>query len=536
MKKKNQKTKEYIWKHIILLFITFSLIGVTGCQQEPTSHSKTVIVPQSKSNAIEEEKSYDSELTGVVKSIDTLTNTITVLDTATKFDITLSYTGACDVVNRYNTIIAMSQIKLGEIVDIGYISEEKKAVKVHVSKNAWEYKGVDNLRINKSDKIMTIADNKYKYSETLFLSSGNDIITLLDINSKDEVTVKGIGGTIYSIQVTKGHGYIRIENYDDFIGGYLELGYDVITQVTDNMLFVMREGTYNLVMENGELRGDKRITVKKDKEITVDMGEFRIPPERIGGVEFAITPEGADLYINETKTDYSKPIELNYGEHNIRVSLNGYQDFTGILTVGNAFQPLEIALVPEQADPTKAPAITIEGDDDVVSGTEPDITEDEEEEEENTTGNNTENNTTQNNTTQNNTTKDNTNQENQNSETGTNNNTNKNTNKNTSNNTNNNTDGTNLTDTSDEKQSQTLPTKVTLDEEHTMTIQAPIGVEVYINGTYKGTTPVTMTKMIGNLTVTFCREGYVNQSHSVEVLDDEQDVYYSFPSLSKSNG
>lgn len=525
MKKKSEKTKEYRYKQIILLFIVFILVGTTGCQQETTSYSETIIVPQSKSKSAEEEKAYDAELTGVVKNIDTLTNTITVLDTATKFDMTLSYTGACDVVNRYNTIISMSQIKLGEIVDIGYISEEKKAVKVHVSTNAWEYKGVDKLKINKSDKIMTIADNKYKYSETLFLSSGNDTITLLDINNKDELTVKGIGGTIYSIQVTKGHGYVRIENYDDFIGGYLELGYDVITQVTDNMLFVLREGTYDLVMENGELRGDKRITVKKDKEITVDMGEFRMPPERIGGVEFAITPEGADLYINETKTDYSKPIELNYGEHNIRVSLNGYQDFTGILTVGNAFQPLEIALVPEQPDPTKAPAITIEGDDDVVSGTE--IIDDEEEEAEegeNTTGNNTENDKTQDNTTQGSTNQGGTNQDSQSSETGTN------------NNTDNNTNGTNLTDTSGENQSDLLSTKVTLDEEHTMTIQAPTGVEVYINGTYKGTTPVTMTKMIGNLTVTFCREGYVNQSHSVEVLDDEQDVYYSFPSLSKSNG
>ena len=46
----------------------------------------------------------------------------------------------------------------------------------------------------------------------------------MDINTSDILTFKGIGNTILSVQVMKGHGYLRLQNDENFTGGCIELG------------------------------------------------------------------------------------------------------------------------------------------------------------------------------------------------------------------------------------------------------------------------------------------------------------------------
>ncbi len=70
-----------------------------------------------------------------------------------------------------------------------------------------------------------------------------------------------------------------------------------------------------------------------------------------------------------------------------------------------------------------------------------------------------------------------------------------------------------------------------MDSDHTITVSAPEGAEVYLDNVYKGLAPCTFTKVIGSQTITLRKDGYTTKSYSVDVLDDDQDVKYSFSDL-----
>lgn len=421
---------------------------------------------------------YDTRFLGVVKEVDPIEMKITLYNIENDADILLAFTGGCDITDQYDQIIAMSQMRIGEMVDAYYTEENQKLVKLQISKDSWEYQNVNNLEINKSIKVMQISENKYQYTESLAVTDGNKLLSLMDLNEKDLLTVKGVGGKIHSLIVTKGHGYIRFSGYEAFIGGYLEIGRDIFTNVTDRMLFVVREGQYNVILKNGELQGKKTITVADGQEVIIDMSEYRIEPERVGQAEFYISPEGADLYINENLTEYDEPVVLNFGKYDIRVSMPGYEDWTGVLTVAEAYTPIEINLATKQAAVTEQDPGGDEGGTIGDNGAELPLY-----------------------------TPAPTNQ----------------------------TDSSNIV-IEDPEATLTPPVETKEDKDHTITIKTPVLTEVYINGTYKGTTPVSFTKLVGDLTITLCKDGHVNRSYSITVDDDKKDVTFSLPGLDKSYG
>lgn len=71
------------------------------------------------------------------------------------------------------------------------------------------------------------------------------------------------------------------------------------------------------------------------------------------------------------------------------------------------------------------------------------------------------------------------------------------------------------------------------DTDHQITVSTPKGAAVYINGTYKGEAPCSFTKMLGSVTLTLSKEGYVTKSYQIEISDDSKDVSWSFPDLEK---
>ncbi len=62
---------------------------------------------------------------------------------------------------------------------------------------------------------------------------------------------------------------------------------------------------------------------------------------------------------------------------------------------------------------------------------------------------------------------------------------------------------------SDDSSSSSSESSVTYDNDHKVTVSAPVGAAVYVNGTYKGEVPCSFfTKMIGNVTLSLTKDGY----------------------------
>ncbi len=463
----------------MLLFLAI-MVMISGCEKK-VSNSNENIIPNA-ANASEQPK-YDTSFLGVVKEINDISKTITIYNVDQNMDVTLFYSGGTDIKDQYEQVISISQMELGEMVDAYCVSDTSKLVKMQISNKAWEYESVNKIQIDRSNKVVQIVDHKYQYNENIVVTNQEGLISLIDLNDRDELTVKGVGGKIYSIMVTKGHGYIRLTNYKDFIGGTIEVGYGIIIPVVEDMLIVAREGSYKVTMENGELVGSRNVTVTRDNEITLDMGDFRIKKEHVGTVNFVVSPEGADLYINGAIVDYTQPLELNYGEHDVIVRLAGYEDFVGILTVAAAYQTININLAEATAEVVQEDGTTSDesqaNEDENVNNQDETVDSD-----------------------------------------------------NSQNNNNNNTNGTDITKDNTNTDTPTTTTGTTkIDNSHTISVQAPVGAKVYLNGTLKGTAPVKFTKEIGTHVITFSMDGYVTKSYTIEVVDDAENVTFTFPDM-----
>lgn len=325
------------------LLVILALCLLCGCQGRKNKGS----VDQDAINqpsASTETDNYDTVFTGVVTGYDENKKTLSLYDIKGKMNYVLEYNGGTDIKDAYDQMITIPQIAVGEIVDAYYYEANQKLTALNISKEAWTYNKVGNLLTDKSMMRMKISDHTFWYDDGLHLFSENQEIELIDLHARDELRVKGVGSQICSITVTTGHGYIRLKNYADFIGGTIEIGYGIITPIVEDMLIVAREGEYKVVLENGELTAQESVKLKRNQQITLDMRGYKMPKERIGYVRFDIEPYGADLYINGNRMDYSEPVKLNYGKHTIKVTMNGYDDFNGTLTIGESTPIISIRL------------------------------------------------------------------------------------------------------------------------------------------------------------------------------------------------
>ncbi len=466
--------KNNLFISICFICLMLSACLFSGCSGNPSGTTRNS--PPKVVNA-PEEVNYDTTMTGIVRDYNVDAKFITVYDITNKQELKLDYTGGTQLYNLYDQPIVMSQVTLGEIVDLYYYGQSQKLTELRISKEAWTYKGVANLTINKTDYRMKISQQNYWYDEGLTLFSDNQPIDLIDLGTKDILTVKGLDSQVCSIMVTTGHGYIRLKNYADFIGGTLEVGYGIIVPIVEDMLIVAQEGSYNVILENGELVGTQDITLKRNEEVVVDMSAYYIEKERIGYVRFDLDPYGADLYINDTLVDYSDPIKLNYGRHEIRVTMTGYDEFNGILTIGESTPTICISLAEGTAQVVDNSGGDISGGDTSDGDTSE------------TTGGETITDIVE-------------------------------------------VDDTDTTDDTDPSNSTgVIDGTTSVDNDHTITIESPAGATLYLNGKRLGTLPLSFTKEIGNHIFVLSQAGYLTKSYSVEVIDDGENVVLNFPSM-----
>jgi hypothetical protein len=416
------------------------------------------------------------KLLAVVEKLDTENKQITLFDVEQQKLLVLTYTGGTNITDKYDQVISMSQIDTGIMVDASYNPANSRLVSMNVSKKAWKYPNVNNMSINKTDQIMKIASKKYKYTGDLFVLDGKDRAKVDDLAEQDVLTVWGYEETIWSITVTKGHGIVKLEDYEDYLGDIISIGYESMLQITEDLAVTVREGTFNLTVENGKYSATKSVTVIRNEVSYVSLADIGPVGLKQSEVTFQITPFGADLYVDGKLTSYSEPVELSYGKHTVKASLGGYTTYNGSIEVDSEGKTIKIDL-PEA------------GSNASVSVTETDTNQSTDTDSTDNTGTSTDGNTS---------------------------------------------GSGEDTQYSYEDTDYTLDDGDSLDADHKIYIKAPSGASVYLDGQYMGTAPCKFDKIIGNHVLTFIQEGYETTSYTVDVSDDGLDAYFTFPDLTES--
>lgn len=344
-------SKKYLnIKLILTMIVLVMIVGLmTGCS---SSNKKSKIVAGSsilpiynKTNSgTDKTNSNEIKMTGVLTYLDTANLKMNFADVESGNEYEVNYTGGTDIKNKYQSIIASSQMLLGDVYDI-VCNKSGKALTIYETSDVWEKSGITNFGVNDSSRIMTIGSSDYKYTNGTVVIANGSKINANEIMSQDVVTVRGNGKTVYSVSVDKGHGYIKFSGYSAFIGGYVDIGTKLILPLSENMVVTAPEGEYKITMQLGKLQGSKTIVIERNKDITVDFSEYKAEVVQTGTILFSVTPSGAVMYIDGSQVNYSDEIPLDYGRHTVVLKANNYTTYTETFIVKAAYEKKIIDMV-----------------------------------------------------------------------------------------------------------------------------------------------------------------------------------------------
>lgn len=323
------------------------LLLAAGCSNHKTSIKDAQNTEKNETGFVAAgPNSFDSADTAVITKIDEYESTITFLNLTVGKRYTLSYDGTTTITDKYGQGMTVAQMREGDIVDVTFLRSKKRLNSMQLSADSFIHSEVSRFDINTVRNDMIVGNDSYKITDdTVIFSEGREI-ELMDINASDILSVSGIGTNIYSIVVEKGHGYLKLTNDEKFIGGFIEVGQSQITQIQEDMLLVVPEGSYQVQISYKGGGGTKKVIINRDEEVTLDIGDLTIPEPKYGSVMFNLSPANAKLYIDGSEVNASNEVLLEYGIHQLIVRAEGYATKTSYLKVGEALFAMDVILEP----------------------------------------------------------------------------------------------------------------------------------------------------------------------------------------------
>jgi hypothetical protein len=431
---------------------------------------------------------YDSEDAAVVVRKDLEAGTVQFQNISTSRRYTLSYDGTTTVYDRNDQALSMEQLREGSVVTARFYKPRKALAYVKENPNCISYNNVRNYSMDLRKGTIAIGDELFNISAHVVVVSDGRETDMMEVNQMDVISVWGYKNMIYGINVEKGHGYLRLQNEDYFVNGWIDVGDSVIRKVAQDMLLVVPEGTHTVTVSNKGSSATQEITFARNEEMAWDLGDVEITVVQRGTVIFTLTPATAKVFIDGREVNVSKPVEIEYGLHQMRITADGYDTVAQYIRVAEPSASVAVELEKSEEETTETPSGK---DDDDKSDSRQDDEDDEEEEEEKTTGKKYQSKSPEED--------DDEDEEEEES-----------------------------SDKSDEKSPVVSSTG-----RYKVYIDAPDGAEAYLDGSYIGVTPVSFNKVPGSYVVTLRKSGYQTRSYTLQIDEEEKDINYSFTDLIK---
>jgi len=476
----------------LILFMCMAL--VLGACSSPfgnggneKSYEDTGFMPATPGN-------YDSLDTAVYVDCDKEQKTIRFYNLEVGKYYTLNYDGATGYHDKYAQAIALDQLKKGSVVDISFMRSRKRLNSLQVNGEAFAFTDIENLPVPTDSRQLFLMGEDYTMDQKAVILTADGPGEAMDLNAVDKLMVCGMGHTVYSISVQNSHGYLRLENEDHFVGGFIEVGDNRVYQISRDMLLAVPVGTYDITVSNKGSTGTQQISVSQGSEVSVDVSAWVSAP-KYGKVLFSCKPDDAKIFIDGNEVDTAKDVSLSYGIHRMEARADGYNTVTRYIRVAQEAAKLGVTLEKNgsgsassnttsenmAAEPTQSPTPTPW---------------------ETASGNTASGNSASDNSA-------------------------------VSDNTANEGDGGSEGGYGDARVSgeDGGSSNVVTAGEYRVYIDAPEGVEVYKDGVYIGLTPLSFKKEAGSCIVTLRKEGFQTRSYTITMDSEKKDVNYSFSEL-----
>lgn len=278
----------------------------------------------------------------VVISIDTERRLIRLALPDSPRIVQYGYTQATEIMDEYGQYMSTARLVPGRVVSIGELDDQAKLTTIQLSGSAWYQENITRFSMDPSIKMLVIGDTKYRYDEHLRVFSGDQEISLAQVNENDVISVQGMDKQILSVQVTVGHGTIALANTELFEGGWISLGTKIYAKITKDMVLEVPEGRYELSVANDGYGDSKMVEVERAQVTTVDLNEYKGEGPKTCLVTFEVHVQDALLYIDGEPVDYGEPVELRYGVYRLAVIAEGFETWERQLVIHSKEATIEI--------------------------------------------------------------------------------------------------------------------------------------------------------------------------------------------------
>ncbi len=352
-------SKRRLRKAVLVLLVGIILtLSCTGCVKRSSGgRGSAGLVKEKQETTVETETTAsrgNAKGLFVVTSVNTTESKVSLEGIEDGSVQVLTYGGGTSVQNRFGTEILMQDVSCGEIVEVTFVLGTQKLISMKESNQAWENTTVNKWSVDYERKMIQIGSENFFYDEDLLIFSGTEKLDIHELHTIDDLVVKGVDKKIYSINVKTGHGYVKVINETNMVGGLIEIGTDIMTAITEDMILVAPEGTHTLTASKNGVGGSKEIEIKRGKETTVSISEFQGNIKRQGSLRLNILPENVQysVFIDGKPVDITKDLELAYGVHSLVVTSSQYADYTESVVISSVYMNKTIDLDTEEETST----------------------------------------------------------------------------------------------------------------------------------------------------------------------------------------
>lgn len=360
-----RKKENYIKYVVVCMCLFLTGCGTIGLARESTFESAYENVPEEESVDI-----YTSSAHGIVEGVNTNAGTVTFYLLDRGEEKTFSYDTATVVQDRHGSYLTMEQLTLGEVVDIAYNADLEKMGSVALSMDGYSYDSISNYILNPRNGTVQIGGETYGMSENVKVFSGQQQVSLEQILEGDIISFRGLGSEVVSIIVDKGHGYLKLENEDALIGGWVEVGQSVIQQISDNMLIVVPEGSYTVRLTADNIEEYREVNIDRDRETILNLQDIEVIEPINGVLQFDVYPEEAEILVDDAPVDPTYSVRVPLGLHKITAKAEGYHSYSEFVNVTRDKMKVQLSLdeavgTSDDASVSEGATITIQAPEDV---------------------------------------------------------------------------------------------------------------------------------------------------------------------------
>lgn len=359
------KNKYNLTCHLIVLALAMCLLLTAGCVKRDKSNkiNSEKLTTQGETTTKENVR-YNTQDTAIITDIDTDNFRISVRGVGSNGKLyILNYTGGTSIKSKYGNEMLISQLQIGQIFNVYFIAGTQKLIAMEESSDIWENDYVTTWDIDYDLKLMTIGGERYQYDDSTYIYSGKKTIDIRNISGVDSLIVRGRDKQIYSIVVKTGHGYIRLTDTANMVGGMVDVGGKIMTLITEDMVIVAPEGEYTLWAAKDGRGGETKVKVNRDDEVTVSLSGFYGEIEKNGALKLTVLPEGArySVSIDGKEMAATDIFDLSYGTHKLLITSGDYEDYTETITIKSIYTTKTIDLANPEGTTTSSSVQTTTG-------------------------------------------------------------------------------------------------------------------------------------------------------------------------------